>query len=221
MTRNDSLCRSTLMLVALAVGMSFLSACARTIKVEVPPRVMLDEWPVIGLIQFAAPDTHADLAPKATRSLMVKMQSAQPGGRYLELGAKEELLQAMNAKELDLETVKAIGARYGVQAVLSGQLEVSRAEPNFKLSPDLSSASARAVVRGSLSAKLQETSTGATVWANGAHGKWSVAGFTVRPTGFENIGYTDANDQYDQMLRELTTRLSADFRPSYEEREAD
>lgn len=213
--------RAVKVLLAVAVGLSLLSGCAKTVKVEVPPRVDLKEWPVIGLIRFSAPDAHTELAPRATRSFMVKLQSAQPGARFLELGDKQQLLKVMNAKELDPETVKAIGAKYGTQAVVSGELDVTSAEPNFKLSPDLSSASARAVVRGSLSAKLRETATGATVWSNGAHGKWSVAGFTVRPTGFENIGYTDSDDQYDQMLRELTTRLSADFRPRYEEREVE
>lgn len=222
MTQNNhTLPRTVSVLLAFTVGLSLLTGCTKTIKVEVPPRVNLTEWPVIGLIQFSAPDAHAELAPRATRSFMVKLQSAQAGVRFLELGDQQQVLQAMHAKELNAETVKAIGAKYGVQAVVSGELDVTSAEPNFKLSPDLSSASARAVVRGSLSAKLRETSAGATVWSNGAHGKWSVAGFTVRPTGFENIGYTDSDDQYDRMLRELTTRLSADFRPRYEEREVE
>lgn len=214
------MCRSGVIFLAIAV-LSLLSACTKTVKVEVPPRVTLKEWPVIGFINFEAPDTHAKLAPRATQSFMAKLQNAQPGVRLLELGDKQQLLQTMQARELDPETIKAIGTKYGVQAILSGRLEVTDSAPSLKLAPDLSSASARAVVRGSLSAKLQETSTGAMVWSNGAHGKWSIAGVTVRPTGFSNIGYTDANDQYDQMLRELTKLATADFRPRYEEREVE
>lgn len=216
---NSSSRHCSVYLFIFAAVLSLLSGCTKTIKVEVPPRVSLEEWPVIGFIGFTSSDRHAELASRATQSFIAKLQNAQPGVRLLELGDKDQLLQTMHARELDPGTIKAIGTKYGVQAVLSGQLDVTDSAPSLKLAPDLSSASARAVVRGSLSAKLQETSTGAIVWSNGAHGKWSIAGVTVRPTGLSDIGYADANDQYEKMLRELTHRATADFRPRYEERE--
>lgn len=204
-------------LIAFTALLFFISGCSKTITVEIPPQVDLKSWPVIGIVDFAA-DTHKELSPAATQKFMMQIQSAQPGVRLLELGSKEQVLQALQRRELDPETIKAIGAKYGVQAVLLGRLDISDVKPNIKFSPDLTAASANASVNGELSAKLHETATGATVWSNGAHGKWSVGGVTLTSGGLSNVGFTDPKEKYEQMLRDLTRVATNDFRPRYEKR---
>lgn len=210
----DKLPRS---LFALTVLLFFLSGCSKTITIEIPPQVDLRSWPVIGIVDFAA-DTRKELSPAATQNFLTQLQSAQPGVRLLELGGREKVLQALQRRDLDSEAIKAIGAKYGVQAVFIGRLDVSDVKPDIKFSPDLTAASASAVVNGELSIKLLETDTGATVWSNGAHGKWSVGGMTLSSNGLSNVGYTDPTEKYEQMLRNLARVATNDFRPSYERR---
>lgn len=222
MTRlNDSLCSLSRPFLAGAAFLLLISGCANTVTVEIPPRVALNEWPVIGVIRFNA-DQHNELAPAATQKFIMHLQNAQPGVRVLELGSKAELLQAMQRSELNPETIKAIGKQYGVQAVFSGRLQVTEGKPDVKFSPDLSSASASASINGSLDAKLQETSTGASVWSNGAHGKWSIGGVTLSSgMGLSNVGYTDPQEKYEEMLRDLAKVATNDFRPTYERRKVE
>jgi hypothetical protein len=188
--------------------------------VKLPPQVDLKEWPVIGIVEFTA-DTHRELAPEATRKFIMNLQSAQPGVRLLELGGESELLQAVQRKAMDPDAIKAIGAKYGVQAVFSGRLRVTENTPTVTFSRDLSSASAGASINGGLDAKLQETSTGATVWSNGAHGEWSIGGLTLGAGGISDAGYTDPKEKYEAMIRELVEVATDDFRPRYEKRKVE
>lgn len=219
MTKNEmnGFDKPLYVLFAFTALLLFVSGCAKAITVEIPPRVDLKSWPVIGIVDFTA-DTHQELAHAATQKFLMQIQSAQPGVRLLELGSKEQVLQALQRRELNPEAIKAIGDKYGVQAVLLGRLEISDVKPSVAFSPDLTAASAGASVDGALSAKLLETATGATVWSNGAHGKWAVGGVTLSSNGLSNIGYTDPKEKYEQMLRDLARVATNDFRPRYEKR---
>jgi hypothetical protein len=207
-------------LFPIAALMLLLAGCSKTVTVQLPPRVDLAEWPVIGVVQFSS-DTHGKLAESSTQKFIMNLQSAQPGVRLLELGGRDELLQAIAHKEMDPAAIKAIGQKYGVQAVFTGQLSVTEAKPNVSFSRDLSSASAGASINGKLDAKLQETATGATAWSNGAHGKWSIGGLTLGSGGISDVGYSDPDEKYEEMIRELANVATNDFRPRYEERDAD
>lgn len=203
-------------ILPLFVALFVFSGCSgRTVTVEIPPKVDLSAWPVIGIVDFTA-DTHEELSPEATQKFLAQLQSAQPGTRLLELGREENVLLAVNRNTLDPEAIKAIGRKYGVAAVLAGRLEVSEATPRINLSPDLKSFSAKASVKAALSAKLRETATGATVWTNGAHGQWKVAGMDLGSTGLANVSISDPAERYDQMLGELADVATRDFRPRYE-----
>lgn len=197
-----------------------LSACSKTVTVEVPPRVDLSEWPVVGVVEFTT-ETNKALAQDATQQFIMQLQSAQPGVRILELGEQNALLEAVQRSRIDPDAIKQIGLKYGVQAIFTGKLQVAEAKPDVSFSRDLSTASAGASINGGLDAKLQETNTGATVWSNGAHGKWSIGGLTFGGKGISDVEYTDPNDKYDEMIRELAEVATNDFRPTYEKRKVD
>jgi hypothetical protein len=197
----------------LLAALLLLAGCgAKTVTVEIPPPVDLRAWHLIGVIDFSA-DTHPELAAAATKQFMIDLQSAQPGVRLLELGNSRTLLQGVNRGQLDPETIKAISARFGVDAVLTGNLEVSEAAPDISFSPDLKSLHAKVSVKGELFAKLQEAATGATVWSNGAHGTWSLARANFNAN---SIGFSPAREGYNGMLRDLAWTATRDFRPRYE-----
>jgi hypothetical protein len=131
-------------------------ACARTVTVTVPPRVDLDTLPTIGVIDFAA-QPPGELTQEATQKFLGNLQAAQPGVRLLELGSRDQVLREVGRTELDFQAIRAIGAHYGVAAVLSGAVELSEPRPDLKISPNLTSVTAQAKIDGKMSAKLWET----------------------------------------------------------------
>lgn len=210
----------SLPLISVAAMLAMLSACSKTVTVEVPPRVDLSEWPVIGVVEFTS-EMNKSLSHEATQKFIMHLQSAQPGVRILELGEHNQLLESVRRTRMDPDAIKVIGDKYGVQAVFTGNLQVAEASPDVSFTRDLSSASAGASIKGALDAKLQETSTGATVWTNGAHGKWSIGGLTFGGKGISDVEYTNPDDKYDEMLKELVEVATNDFRPTYEKRKVD
>ena len=205
------------LLLRLALLLALAGCGPKTVTVQIPPRVDLQHWPLIGLIDFSTPD-HPELTEAVTRQFQTDLQAAQPGARLLELGRLPDLLRETRSAQLDPEAIKAIGKKYGVAAVLSGTLEVTPATPGLNISPDLRSLHAKVSVKGELFAKIRETATGATAWSNGAHGTWTLAQMSLGLNGFSSLGATPAAERYDQMLRDLSGVATRDFWPRYERR---
>ncbi len=209
------LVRSSLPFLA---ALLFLAGCAgKTVTVKIPPLVDLRTWPLIGVVEFSAP-THPELASAATKQFLSDLQRSQPGVRLLELGTIRMVLQGVNHRDLDPEAIKAIGGKYGIDALLTGNLEVTPLTPDISFSADLKSMRAKVSVKGELFAKLQETSTGASVWSNGAHGTWSLARANIDAAGLANLGFTPATESYSKMIHDLAWTTTNDFRPRYEKR---
>ena len=204
--------------VLLGATLSLLFACGTPmVTVRVPPRVDLKSWPVIGIVDFT---TNADpaLAKDATEKFLQNLEAAQPGARLLELGDGAPILRELHRSAFDPGTIRAMGPRYGVAAVLLGHLEVSGTTPDIHLSPNINAFSATAKVNADLSAKLMETATGATVWGNGAHGRWTLGGLRYNGGGLANLHYDDPGEKYRKMILDLASVATEDFRPTYENR---
>jgi hypothetical protein len=90
--------------------------------------------------------------------------------------------------------------------------------PDIHISPSLDSLSASAKVNADLSAKILETATGATVWSNGAHGRWSMGGLRYSAGNLSNLHYEAPDEQYRKMILDLASVATNDFRPTYEVR---
>ncbi|MFU8856368.1 MAG: hypothetical protein ACNA8S_05105 [Deferrisomatales bacterium] len=202
---------TALLLFVGAIG----TACSRTVVVPVPPRVDLGADTTIGVIPFAV-EGLAPPVPDVTQRFLASVHAAQPGVRFLELGPEGEVLRAVGRDALDFEAVRAVGARFGVDAVLTGRLSVSPAKPSFSVKPDLTALSARASVSGELHGRLRETSVGATVWTNGASGTWHLASVGLNAEGVPTHGrLPDADRTRDRMIGELVHAATDDFRPGY------
>ena len=203
---------------ALLGAILLLFACSTpTVRVRVPPRVDLKSWPLIGVVDFST-NGYPPLAKDATEKFIQNLEEAQPGSRLLELGSGAQILRELHRSAFDPGTIRAMGARYGVSAVLIGRLEVSAMTPDIHVSPGAESFSAVAKVSGDLSARIFETATGATVWSNGAHGQWSMGGLRYRGGGLTGLNYQDPAEQYRKMILDLAATATDDFRPTYEER---
>jgi hypothetical protein len=204
-----------LVLAALA-----LTGCAETVTVTVPPRVELGAFPMVGLLEFSAKPP-GELGAAASQKLLANLHAAQPGLRVLELGSRERVLQEVGRAELDAAAVQAIGRRYGVEALLWGTVELSEPRPDLSVAPDLKAVSAQAKIDGRMSAKLWETGSGATVWANSSWGSWRVAGMSLSGRGVGGASFSHPGEQRDNILLELVKALNGDFWPTYERRKVE
>jgi hypothetical protein len=212
MTKN----RIVLMFVLL-LTMTQISCGGKKITVEVPPQIDLTTTGTIGVVSF---DVHSDkpLPGDITLNFIQHLQSAQPGVPILELGTEANVLKEVGLSALDTEAVKAIGKKYGVDLLLTGTMEVTHLLPDIKFGKDLASMSAASNVRGNLNARFRQTSTGATIWSNGAYGKWKLAGLNLTSSNLPSIGMNNFEDTYKKMLQELARVGTIDFRKSYETR---
>lgn len=202
-------------LLLLAVA---LTACSsKKITVEIPPQINLSTMGTIGVVAFDV-ESNEPLPGDLTLKVVQYIQAAQPGVPILELGSQADLLREVGYNTLDTEAVKAIGKKYGVDTLLTGTLEVTQSRPDFKFGQDLTSMSAASYLRGNFNARLRQTRNGATLWSNGAHGKWKLAGVDVSSGGIPSLDINNSEDKYKKMLQELARVGTADFRSTYETR---
>ena len=195
-----------------------LSACGgKKITVELPPHIDLSTMGTIGVIAFDV-QSDASLPGDITLKVIQHMQAAQPGVPVLELGNQANVLREVGFDSLDTEAVKAIGKKYGVDTLLTGTLEVTQSVPDVTFGQSMTSMSAATYVRGNLNARLRQTRTGATLWSNGANGKWKLAGVDLASGSLPTIGVSNSEDKYKKMLQDLARVGTADFRRTYETR---
>lgn len=202
----------------VAVAAALAAACSNAPPppppVLAPPLVELAELGAIGMIDFAA-NGHETLAPVASRQFLTSVQSAQPGVAVLELGPRESVLAAVGGGELDPDTIRAIGEKYELDAILVGELETREVQPRVSLR-ELSTLHASAEIEGVLSARIFETRRGATLWTTSAETRAALARVELDP--FRGDGDVDANTPErvrGAIVRELVSRATADFQPRW------
>ena len=206
------------MFIVLLLAATLTACGGKKVTVEIPPQIDLTTMGTIGVVSF---DVQSDdkLPGDLTLKVIQHMQSAQPGVPILELGNQRNVLREVGYDALDTEAVKAIGKKYGVDTLLSGTLEVTQSHPDVKFGQDMTSMSASSYIRGNFNARLRQTRTGATIWSNGAHGKWKLAGVDLSTGSIPSLDMSNAEDKYKKMLQELARVGTADFRSTYETRE--
>jgi len=201
---------------SLVAGLSVFG-CAHTVVVEVPPKIDLQPYRTIGIVEFTS-SSGESLNRIATQKFMGFIQDAQPRVRFLELGPEDRLLETLGRYALDLEAVKAIGKKYGVGSIFTGSFEISDVKPKVSIGTDLSSLRASAVVNISMVSKHWDTVSGATLWSNSRRGHWKVAGVDSDSKDI-SFSMNAPEEQYGGYLEELAFALTDPFRPHYEKRD--
>jgi hypothetical protein len=198
-------------LLAVLVG----AGCSSSRMVQVSPRVDLASLGTIGMIEFRARGDDAAMSQQANRQFLSAIQAAQPGVPVLELGDEARVLSAMGSQELDAETVRAIGEKLEVDALIFGVLEAREVRPKVALGAGLSSLNARAEIEGTLTAKMYDTRTGATLWTCAATDRKTLAKLSVSSGGVSGGGTSDTDGVREKLLEELVVRATDDFRPGW------
>ena len=199
----------------LAAGLlaALLLGCARTVLVPVPPRVELQPYGTIGIVEFTS-NAIGPFGAQATRRFQEQVQAAQPGTRFIDLGTREALLAQIGARSLDAEAVRRIGQRHGVAALFTGELAYSDPRTGVQVR-DLAKldGGVRTEIRGDLSSRLLETASGASVWSSSSWARRPVGG--VEFSADRGVsGGVRGGDAREDMLPALVHHLTHDFRPS-------
>jgi hypothetical protein len=199
---------------AAAIALSaLLAGCGP--KVMVPPNVDLSVYQSVGIVDFTS-NAQGNLADYATQKFLELVTSSQPAARIIEIGSEQEVLEAVDAKKMDLAAVKAIGEHYGVAAVITGDLNVSDVKPRVGLSPDLSGIGIEAEIEASLTAKLIDTYDGATTWTSSSRASETVAHVNVLSGGNFYFNADDPEKAYGELVDGLVVDITYDLRVRYE-----
>jgi hypothetical protein len=198
---------------ALLLSFALLAGCSRSVLVQVPPRVDLASHGTLGVVQFASNGGPA-VAARATRDFQAHIHGAQPGTRLVDLGSREAVLAAVEARDFDQAALRKIGEKYGVDAVFLGEVTYSDPKTRVKIS-DLTrlAGTASTTVRGDMTCKLVETRTGASVWSSGSWATRRIGRVSVSPERGV-VGQADSEDPREAMLAAMLGHLTDDFRPS-------
>lgn len=199
---------------ALLLPLATLWGCAsQPATVTMLPRVDLQGYK-LGLVNFAS-NSDATINAQATREFESHLQTAQPGARIVELGSRETLLAAVDSRELDAKALRKIGRKYGVDAIIVGNLNYSEPKTDVKAS-DVAQpeGGARAELRGDIAYTLMETRTGDSVWSNSAWARRPLGRVKVSAEQGANGAMRGASNARVEMLPSLVYDLTEDFRPS-------
>jgi hypothetical protein len=180
----------------------------------VPPRIDLAAYNNIGIIKFSS-NGEEWLKSHATQNFMQRIQSAQPDVRFLELGSAETLLRSIEATRLDPAAIKTIANKYHVKALFTGHLEISYVKPEIRWNPVATTAKAEAYVEGSLTVRLMEGLSGATLWTLASTANKSVGALKINQDGPVGIRVGDPETAYGRLVHALVYNSTRDFFPYY------
>lgn len=193
-----------------------VSGCAhtKTMVFEIPPRIDLQPYQTIGIVEFSSNSTE-NLNKIATQKFMTSIQNAQPQVRFLELGSEDQLAKKLGQDKIDFDSIKMIKRKFGVSSIFTGKYEISEVKPDVNIGMDLTSINASAVVTISMVTKHWDTATGATIWTNSRSNHWKVA-HLYKDLNDISVSISVPEDQYSGNIEELAYTVTDPFRPHYE-----
>jgi hypothetical protein len=199
---------------ALLLSLATLWGCSSTVTVPVPPRVDLQGFGTVGLVDFAS-NSNATINAQTTREFETHIHAAQPGTRIVELGSRESLLAAVGSRTLDAQTLRKIGAKYSVDAIFVGSLNYSEPKTEVKIT-DIAKleGDVRTELRGDINIKLMETRTGASMWSSSAWARRQVGRVNVSAEQGVTGAMRGSSNPREEMVPSLVYHLTEDFRPT-------
>jgi hypothetical protein len=200
---------------ALLLSLALLWGCSsQTVTVPVPPRVDLQGFGTLGLVEFSSNATPS-INAQTTREFGTHIHAAQPGTRIVKLGSRESLLAAVGRRELDAQALRKIGEKYGVEAIFVGSLSYSEPRTEVKIT-DVSKleGGVRVDLRGDINIELMETRSGASMWSSSAWARRQLGRVNVSAEQGVSGGMRGSSNPREEMVPSLVYHLTEDFRPS-------
>jgi hypothetical protein len=201
-------------LLCLLVAPVLLVGCAkpRPPKSLVPPRVDLARFGTLGMIEFTGP-VGDGLGVLASREFLASMQRGQPGTKVVELGNQKRVLATLSRNELDIDAIRAIGEKYGVDALVLGAVQAEKVQPNLSFDSAARFLTAAAELESGLDARIVDTHSGATLWSAATHARAELGRGDVDGAGISSAGGDPPDRARLQLVRELVDGATDDFWP--------
>ncbi len=213
--------KSLILMRVLAIELSSIMVfgCAptsRLITIEIPPRMDLKGYSLIGIIDFSS-NADSSVERYAAQQLQEHIQAAQPGVPFIELGPLDTVLAEVEAKRLDANAIKRIGEKYGVEAVFSGDILYSEPKTDFDLSQILDfKAKARTYIDATLTVRLSTAQHGATIWSNSSNFQRTLTDIKVIGKKMPVVDVQGRESPQHQLIPDMIHAVICDFRPTYE-----
>jgi hypothetical protein len=193
-----------LWLLAGSVVTALLAGCAS--RVPAAPHLSLNSHGRIGIIQFSS-TAQGELVRLATQKFIEFVQDAQPDTPFLELGSFQ--------RQPNPSFLRDIGQKSGIDEVFMGNLDISSVKPLVNVSSFVASVSVQADVDATLTVKLYDTRSGATLWTRSASASRSVAQVRFSENGQVDFGAGDPEKAYGSLIYALVDAVTRDLRPRY------
>ena len=197
----------------LMLSIAVLWGCSHTVVVPVPPRLDLQSYGTLGIVEFTS-NSNPAINTQTTREFQAHLHAAQPGTRIVELGTRDDVLAAVGGRQLDAAALRRIGEKYGVDAIFLGNIAYSEPKTDVRITDSTKlEGGVRVEVRGDISGRLVETRTGANVWSSSAWARRPMGSLNVSAEQGVSGGMRSSNPR-EEMVPTLVYHLTQDFRPS-------
>jgi len=200
------------------VALSFAATlgCGGGTRVQVPPRIDLQQHEVLAIIEFTTTNK-GELAPLTTQRFVEEIRMDQGLIRIIELGNRDEALAEVDKKRLDPSAYKELGQEYEVATIFVGELIVSDIRPAFSITTDLSKVGASADIDATLTVNMVETATGASIWSRSASVTKRVGNVSLLG-GDIDFDAEDPEGAYGELVDALVFLVTEEFKVSYARR---
>ena len=132
--------------------------------------------------------------------------------RFTRLGTEGEVLEAIGQSRLDPAAFKAIGEKYGVQTIVTGDLVLSEVRPNFSVLHSLTSIGVSADVQATLAVQIVEAASGASLWSRSAGATQRIGGASFSANKNVSLDVDDPDNAYAELVNGLVYAVTPDFR---------
>jgi len=189
------------------------------IKVMVPPRIDLEQYEVVGIIDFDCTNK-GKLGALTTERFMEAVREDQGMVRIIKLGSKKEVLRAIGSQKLDAAAFKAIGGKYDVSTVFAGELVISDIRPDVTITSALNMRF-NADVDAALAVEMFETVAGASIWNRSASATENIAGVSISGGKYFSFDADDPDKAYGNLVNNLVVRTTGDYRVTWTRRKVE
>jgi hypothetical protein len=194
-------------------------------KVIIPPEIDLTKYEHIGLIGFNC-NAEGNMDEFVTRHFLMTIRAYQHDAEVIELGSVDEVLESVQVEQIDSKVVHAIGQKYNVNAIFTGNLEITEIQPldvlySRRLFPDARPISSKTSIEGKrvkaivkvwITARLWETEQGGTVWRRSDRGEDMVDQVSVLSGGKVVFDARDPRKAFWDLVNPLVKKLCTDFK---------
>ncbi len=203
--------RAFVMVAVVLVSVVTCGCGPRRVRVMVPPRIDLKPHEVIGVVEFNC-SSEDELGPFATGRFIEAMRQDQGMVRVVRLGTESDVLAAVDQSRLDAAAFQALGNKYGVQTIVTGDLTFSEVRPNVSIGHSLTHIGVSADVRATLAVQMVEAASGASLWSRSADAtqRLGAAGFSTNKDVHLEVG--DPEKAYGQLVDRLVYAVTPEFR---------